>query len=253
MAGQDEPSGCWAGRDKRSGTVPRPRWQGDENSSSGVRARTRSLTWACRSRGRPEAVIAIFGPTGVGKTAVAIELAERLRAEGRTRWPSRRTRSRCTAAWRSLTGVATPTEQERLEHRLLRSCRSRRRSRPASSPRSRTRRSTLRSRRDAGRSSWAAPASTSRRRSPTWSCARRRRRGCASGSRGGWTARGIEALHAELGRARARARPPAIDPADRTRVVRALELLEMGEEPAPGGDASRLWTAELRRPRCWPA
>jgi len=31
-------------------------------------------------------------------------------------------------------------------------------------------------------------------------------------------------------------------------VVRALELLEMGEEPAPAGDESRLWTAELRHP-----
>jgi tRNA dimethylallyltransferase len=30
--------------------------------------------------------------------------------------------------------------------------------------------------------------------------------------------------------------------------VRALELLEMGEEPAPAGAESRLWTAELRRP-----
>jgi tRNA dimethylallyltransferase len=40
----------------------------------------------------------------------------------------------------------------------------------------------------------------------------------------------------------------AVPPTDRTRVVRALELLEMGEEPAPAGDESRLWTAELRRP-----
>jgi tRNA dimethylallyltransferase len=39
-----------------------------------------------------------------------------------------------------------------------------------------------------------------------------------------------------------------VDPADRTRIVRALELLEMGEEPAPAGEESRLWTAELRRP-----
>jgi tRNA dimethylallyltransferase len=30
--------------------------------------------------------------------------------------------------------------------------------------------------------------------------------------------------------------------------VRALELLEMGEDPAPAGEESRLWTAELRRP-----
>jgi tRNA dimethylallyltransferase len=40
----------------------------------------------------------------------------------------------------------------------------------------------------------------------------------------------------------------AVEPSDRTRVVRALELLEMGEEPAPAGAESRLWTAELRRP-----
>ena len=59
--------------------------------------------------------------------------------------------------------------------------------------------------------------------------------------------RGIEALHADLAE-RAPAAAASIDPADRTRVVRALELLEMGEEPAPGGDESRLWTAELRRP-----
>jgi tRNA dimethylallyltransferase len=39
-----------------------------------------------------------------------------------------------------------------------------------------------------------------------------------------------------------------VSPSDRTRVVRALELLEMGEEPAPVGEESRLWTAELRRP-----
>ena len=30
--------------------------------------------------------------------------------------------------------------------------------------------------------------------------------------------------------------------------MRALELLEMGEEPAPAGENSRLWTAELRHP-----
>ena len=59
--------------------------------------------------------------------------------------------------------------------------------------------------------------------------------------------RGVEALHAELAE-RAPEAAAAIDPADRTRVVRALELLEMGEDPAPAGEDSRLWTAELRRP-----
>ncbi|HKP22004.1 MAG TPA: tRNA dimethylallyltransferase, partial [Thermoleophilaceae bacterium] len=57
----------------------------------------------------------------------------------------------------------------------------------------------------------------------------------------------IDALHAELAE-RAPGAAAAIEPTDRTRVVRALELLEMGEEPAPAGRESRLWTAELRRP-----
>ena len=40
-------------------------------------------------------------------------------------------------------------------------------------------------------------------------------------------------------RARARERAAAIDPRDRTRVSRALELLEMGEQPAPSGRRTR--------------
>ena len=31
-------------------------------------------------------------------------------------------------------------------------------------------------------------------------------------------------------------------------MIRALELLEMGEDPAPAGEESRLWTANLRHP-----
>jgi tRNA dimethylallyltransferase len=61
------------------------------------------------------------------------------------------------------------------------------------------------------------------------------------------TARGPAALHADLAGRDARA-AAAIEPGDRTRVLRALELLEMGEEPAPSGDDSRLWTARLRHP-----
>jgi tRNA dimethylallyltransferase len=59
--------------------------------------------------------------------------------------------------------------------------------------------------------------------------------------------RGPAALHALLAE-RAPEAAAGVDPADRARIVRALELLEMGEEPAPAGQASRLWTAELRRP-----
>jgi tRNA dimethylallyltransferase len=58
---------------------------------------------------------------------------------------------------------------------------------------------------------------------------------------------GPEALHAELA-AQAPTTARAIDPHDRTRIARALELLEMGEQPAPAGEDSRLWTAKLRHP-----
>ena len=59
-------------------------------------------------------------------------------------------------------------------------------------------------------------------------------------------ARGPAAMHAEL-RTRAPAAAAAIEPTDRTRIVRSLELLELGLEPPPTDD-SELWTAETRVP-----
>jgi tRNA dimethylallyltransferase len=58
---------------------------------------------------------------------------------------------------------------------------------------------------------------------------------------------GPEALHAELAE-RAPEAAAAVPVTDRTRLVRALELVEMGEEPAPTGKDSRLWTSRLRHP-----
>jgi tRNA dimethylallyltransferase len=58
---------------------------------------------------------------------------------------------------------------------------------------------------------------------------------------------GLEALHAELATSAPEV-AAGIDPRDRTRVTRALELVEMGEDPAPTGADSRLWTANLRHP-----
>jgi tRNA dimethylallyltransferase len=57
---------------------------------------------------------------------------------------------------------------------------------------------------------------------------------------------GVEALHAEL-RDRAPAAAAAIEPGDRSRVIRALELAEMGQLDDPP-DESQLWAAETRRP-----
>ncbi len=71
--------------------------------------------------------------------------------------------------------------------------------------------------------------------------------GAAGEHRARWTTEGAEALHAELAE-RAPEAAAAVPASDRTRLVRALELLEMGEEPAPAGDDSRLWTARLRHP-----
>jgi tRNA dimethylallyltransferase len=64
-------------------------------------------------------VIAIFGPTGVGKTGVAIALAELLRARGEDPVAINCDALQVYEGLETLTGAATPEEQERLEHRLL--------------------------------------------------------------------------------------------------------------------------------------
>ena len=195
----------------------------------------------------PEAVIAIFGPTGVGKTSVAIELAERLRAEGEDPIAISADALQVYRGLEVLTGVATPAEQERLEHRLVSFL-------PVTETFSAGQFADLAHREidaalEAGRRPivvggtglylQAALTDLELRPPPPPGV---RERILAEADE-----RGIEALHADLAE-RAPAAAASIDPADRTRVVRALELLEMGEEPAPAGDESRLWTAELRRP-----
>ena len=64
-------------------------------------------------------VIAIFGPTGVGKTEVAIALADRLRADGEDPVAVSADAMQVYDGLPILTGAATPEQQGRLEHRLL--------------------------------------------------------------------------------------------------------------------------------------
>jgi tRNA dimethylallyltransferase len=64
-------------------------------------------------------VIAIFGPTGVGKTGVAIALAELLRERGKDPVAINCDALQVYEGLEVLTGAATEAEQERLEHRLL--------------------------------------------------------------------------------------------------------------------------------------
>jgi tRNA dimethylallyltransferase len=192
-------------------------------------------------------VIALFGPTGVGKTAVAIALAERLRARGEDPLAISADALQVYRGLETLTGAATPEERARLEHRLL-----------SFVPVTET---------------FSAGQFAARAHAEIDSALAAGRRPIVVGGTGlylqaaltdlelrpppdpglrQWieadlVARGPEALHAELAE-RDPTAAAAIEPGDRTRVVRALELLEMGERPAPSGDDSRLWTAALRHP-----
>jgi tRNA dimethylallyltransferase len=64
-------------------------------------------------------VVAIFGPTGVGKTGVAIALAEQLRKRGEDPVAISCDALQVYAGLSVLTGVATAEEQACLEHRLV--------------------------------------------------------------------------------------------------------------------------------------
>jgi tRNA dimethylallyltransferase len=183
--------------------------------------------------GAPEAVIAIFGPTGVGKTSVAIELAERLRARGEDPVAISADALQVYRGLEILTGVATLDEQARLEHRLV-----------SFVPVTET---------------FSAGAFAARAHEEIDAALDAGRRPIVVGGTGLYLQaarerllaeleeRGLAAMYEELA-ARSPAAAASVEPTDRTRVVRALELLEMGEEPAPVGEGSRLWTAELRRP-----
>ncbi|MEA2376950.1 MAG: tRNA dimethylallyltransferase [Thermoleophilaceae bacterium] len=192
-------------------------------------------------------VVALFGPTGVGKTAVAIALAELLRERGENPLAISADALQVYRGLETLTGAATAEEQAVLEHRLL---------------------------------SFVDPTQTfsagefaERAHAEIDAALATGRRPIVVGGTGLYlqaaltdlelrpppdpavrdriqirlAQEGPELLHAELV-ARAPEAARAIDPRDRTRVSRALELLEMGERPAPTGESSRLWTAGLRHP-----
>ncbi len=64
-------------------------------------------------------IVALFGPTGVGKTAVAVALAELLRARGEDPVAVSADALQVYAGLETLTGVASAAERARLEHRLV--------------------------------------------------------------------------------------------------------------------------------------
>jgi tRNA dimethylallyltransferase len=193
------------------------------------------------------AIIALFGPTGIGKTAVAIALAERLRAAGEDPVAVSADALQVYRGLEVLTGAATTEERTRLEHRLLGFLAvTETTSAGAFAARAHAEIDGLLA---AGRRPIvvggtglyrrAALAELDLRPPVAPELRERRRRDLAE--------RGAPALHAELAE-RSPAAAGGIRPADAQRVVRALELLDAGHAPPPAGDDSRLWTAELRHP-----
>jgi tRNA dimethylallyltransferase len=192
-------------------------------------------------------VIAIFGPTGVGKTAVATALAERLRERGEDPVAVSADALQVYEGLETLTGAAGKGERARLEHRLVGIV-------PVTEEFSAGRFAELAHREvDAALASGRRPVvvggtglylqaalcDLDLRPPPPEDL---RARIVADLER-----RGPEALHRELA-SRSPAAAAGIEPSDSTRVARALELTEMGEEPPPSGDDSRLWTGETRHP-----
>jgi len=187
-------------------------------------------------------VLALFGPTAVGKTGVAIAVAERLRDRGERPVAVNCDSIQVYRGLETLSGAATREEQEHLEHRLLSFVE------PGEEF-------------SAGRYAEAAHREID-------SLLAENRRPIVVGGTGLYlraaladldlrppvpaevresvereiSDRGPAALHAELEPAVAE----SVDPNDRKRVARLTELARAGIEAAPGGEG--VWTADLRHP-----
>jgi tRNA dimethylallyltransferase len=192
------------------------------------------------------AVIALFGPTGVGKTAVAIELARGLRELGERPVAVSADALQVYQGLETLTGAATAAERAQLEHRLISLV-------PVDASFSAGQYAELahaeidellaagnRPIVVGGTGLYLRAALTDLSLKPP----------PPEGVREHWTAelerRGAPALHALLAE-RAPWAAAGIDPGDRQRIVRALELLDAGELEPPGGE-SELWTDAVRQP-----
>jgi tRNA dimethylallyltransferase len=191
-------------------------------------------------------VLAIFGPTGVGKTALAFALADRLRATGERPVAVSADALQVYRGLETLTGVPTAAERARLEHRLVSIL-------PVDARFSVGEYAELAHAEidgllaegarpivvgGTGLYLRAALADLALRPPPPDEVRAR--------WEGELARRGPQALHADLAR-RAPWAAESVDPRDRSRIVRSLELLELGELEPPQGP-SELWTADTRHP-----
>jgi tRNA dimethylallyltransferase len=191
-------------------------------------------------------VLAIFGPTGIGKTALAFALADRLRATGERPVAVSADALQVYQGLETLTGVPTAAEQARLEHRLVSIL-------PVDARFSVGEYAELAHAEidgllhggarpivvgGTGLYLRAALAELDLRPPPPEELRAR--------IESELERRGPEALHAQLAR-HAPWAAERIDRRDRSRIVRALELLELGELEPPQGP-NQLWTADTRHP-----
>ncbi|MDX6721412.1 MAG: tRNA dimethylallyltransferase [Solirubrobacteraceae bacterium] len=194
----------------------------------------------------PARVLALFGPTAVGKTDVAIALADRLRTRGERPVAVSADALQVYAGLEILTGVPDRAQRARLEHRLISFV-------PVDERFSVGEYAALAHAEidgllaegatpivvgGTGLYLRAALADLALRPPPP------------QGVRERWeaelAAQGSEALHAHLAREAPWA-AVSIDPRDRRRLVRSLELLDLGALQPPRGP-SHLWTTDTRHP-----
>lgn len=198
------------------------------------------------TRGTRGEVLAVFGPTGIGKTALAFAIADRLRERGERPVAVSADALQVYRGLETLTGVPTHAEQTRLEHRLVSIL-------PVDARFSVGEYAQLAHAEidellhggarpvvvgGTGLYLRAALADLALRPPPPDEL---RARVEADLDR-----RGPEALHADLAQ-RAPWAAERIEPRDRSRIVRALELLELGELEPPQGP-NQLWTSDTRHP-----
>ncbi|HEV2075294.1 MAG TPA: tRNA (adenosine(37)-N6)-dimethylallyltransferase MiaA [Thermoleophilaceae bacterium] len=193
-------------------------------------------------------MIAIFGPTGVGKTAVAVALADALRARGEDPVAISADALQLYQGLEVLTGAPTPEERARLEHRLLGSV-------PVTDafsvgefmPRAHAEidAALTTGRRPivvGGTGLYLRAALTELDLAPPPDPGVRERLEAEL------RRRGVEALHAELER-RAPEIAERIAPTDRARVLRALEHPTGGNrEEGSAEEPSQLWSGDVRHP-----
>jgi tRNA dimethylallyltransferase len=191
-------------------------------------------------------LLALFGPTAVGKTDVALALAERLRARGERPVAVSADALQVYRGLETLTGVATPEEQRVLEHRLVSFLPVD--ARFSAGEYAQLAHAEIDDLLGAGATPIvvggtglylrAALAELDLRPAPPAELRHRWEEAMVE--------RGPEALHAELAR-RAPWAAERVDPRDRSRIIRYLELHDLGELEPPDGP-SRLWTSDTRHP-----